>query len=123
MKNIRAAAQMVTRASGDIDYTGRNPVDTLQRVLDALRAKILALQYLLGLDLGMYKPTLMAMTTLWLNATTNCQLDPAPLQLLALCLVAPRAISDQIANDVNNKSSPSEIADAFSKFIEGAVAW
>ncbi|EER12102.1 hypothetical protein Pmar_PMAR019208 [Perkinsus marinus ATCC 50983] len=77
------------------------------------------------------------------QATTNCQLDPAPLQLLALCLVAPRAISDQVANgalkdlkdhqtsdlptnscllawqDVNNKPFPSEIADAFSKFIEG----
>ncbi|EER13784.1 hypothetical protein Pmar_PMAR000944 [Perkinsus marinus ATCC 50983] len=175
MKNIRAAAQMVTRASGDIDYTGRNPVDTLQRVLGVNMGnpiyKCMAFRCPKGKDLGSSvfawarswnvqthpdghdytmvergKPRSWDYPRVWdkiSQATTNCQLDPAPLQLLALCLVAPRAISDQIANgalkdlkdhqtsdlptnscllawqDVNNKSSPSEIADAFSKFIEG----
>ncbi|EER17887.1 hypothetical protein Pmar_PMAR027602 [Perkinsus marinus ATCC 50983] len=175
MKNIRAAAQMVTRASGDIDYTGRNPVDTLQRVLGVNMGnpiyKCMAFRCPKGKDLGSSvfawarswnvqthpdghdytmvergKPRSWDYPRVWdkiCQATTNCQLDPAPLQLLALCLVAPRAISDQIANgalkdlkdhqtsdlptnscllawqDVNNKSSPSEIADAFSKFIEG----
>ncbi|EER02036.1 hypothetical protein Pmar_PMAR024357 [Perkinsus marinus ATCC 50983] len=168
-------AQMVTRASGDIDYTGRNPVGTPQRVLGVNMGnpiyKCMAFKCPKGKDLGSSvfawarswnvqthpdghdytmvergKPRSWDYPRVWdeiSQATTNCQLDPAPLQLLALCLVAPRAISDQVANgalkdlkdhqnsdlpnnscllawqDVNNKSSPSEIADAFSKFIEG----
>ncbi|KAF4647662.1 hypothetical protein FOL47_004325, partial [Perkinsus chesapeaki] len=73
------------------------------------------------------------------QATANCKVDSAPLQLLAICLVAPRTISDQIANgalkdikdhgeesscllawqDINNKSPPKEIANIFTKFIGG----